>query len=185
MIKSTKSSSKGFTMVEILIVILTIAVFGSITTLMLANATRIYSSSLKKQKLITESRSTFFKMLREASWQKSYSSFIGSDNKKLIILPGDGNDITYELRSSNDLTQINEQINGNSVLIINKSIDYGNSLFTYKNSYDNPINIENQTADIYSVDLTLKFNHENQNLLFHSKVMPYNFRIGRAMSYHE
>lgn len=183
--KTPKSTSKGFTMVEILIVISTVAVFGSITTLMLANATKIYSSSLKKQKLITESRSTFFKILREASWQKSYYSFAGSNNKKLVILPADGNNITYELRQSNDLTQVNQQINGNSNLIINENIDYGNSLFTYKNSDNNPINVETQPIDIISIDLTIKFVHEDQNLLFHSKVTPYNFRIGRAMSYHE
>ena len=83
--KVLKSKQKGFTMIEILIVILTVAIFGSITTLMLANASKIYSTSLKKQKLITESRSTFFKMLRELSWQKSYYSFGDSNSKKLII----------------------------------------------------------------------------------------------------
>ena len=57
--KILKSKQKGFTMIEILIVIITVAVFGSITTLMLANASKIYSTSLKRQKLITESRSTF------------------------------------------------------------------------------------------------------------------------------
>ena len=45
--------------------------------------------------------------------------------------------------------------------------------------------IENQISDIKSLELTLKFNQENQSLLFHGKVIPYNLRIGRAMSYHE
>ena len=40
-----KNTSKGFTLIEIIIVILTVAVFGSITTTMLANATKVYSSS--------------------------------------------------------------------------------------------------------------------------------------------
>ena len=183
--KVLKSKQKGFTMIEILIVILTVAVFGSITTLMLANASKIYSTSLKKQKLITESRSTFFKMLRESSWQKSYYSFGGSNSKKLIINPSDGNSIIYELRETNDISHSNNQINNGSTEIINDNIIFSNSLITYKNVNDNSINIENQIEDITSLDLTLKFNEDNLDLLFHSKVTPYNLRIGRAMSYHE
>jgi len=185
MVKYTKAASKGFTLVEIVIVIMTVAVFGTITTVMLANASKIYSSSIKRQKLITEARSTFFKILREASWQKSYSSFAGSNNKKLVIIPGDGNNISYEIRQTNDVIQNNEQISGANNKIITDKIEYSNSLVTYKNSDGNSIDIENQISDIKSLELTLKFNQENQSLLFHGKVIPYNLRIGRAMSYHE
>ena len=185
MVKYTKATSKGFTLVEIVIVIMTVAVFGTITTVMLANASKIYSSSIKRQKLITEARSTFFKILREASWQKSYSSFAGSNNKKLVIIPGDGNNISYEIRQTNDVIQKNEQISGANDKIITDKIEYSNSLVTYKNSAGNSIDIENQISDIKSLELTLKFNQENQSLLLHGKVIPYNLRIGRAMSYHE
>ena len=185
MVKYTKATSKGFTLVEIVIVIMTVAVFGTITTVMLANASKIYSSSIKRQKLITEARSTFFKILREASWQKSYSGFAGSNNKKLVIIPGDGNNISYEIRQTIDVIQKNEQISGANDKIITDKIEYSNSLVTYKNSAGNSIDIENQISDIKSLELTLKFNQENQSLLFHGKVIPYNLRIGRAMSYHE
>ena len=185
MVKYTKATSKGFTLVEIVIVIMTVAVFGTITTVMLANASKIYSSSIKRQKLITEARSTFFKILREASWQKSYSSFAGSNNKKLVIIPGDGNNISYEIRQTNDVIQKNEQISGANNKIITDKIEYSNSLVTYKNGDGNSIDIENQISDIKSLELTLKFNQENQSLLLHGKVIPYNLRIGRAMSYHE
>ena len=185
MVKYTKAASKGFTLVEIVIVIMTVAVFGTITTVMLANASKIYSSSIKRQKLITEARSTFFKILREASWQKSYSGFAGSNNKKLVIIPGDGNNISYEIRQTNDVIQNNEQISGANDKIITDKVEYSNSLVTYKNSAGNSIDIENQISDIKSLELTLKFNQENHSLLFHGKVIPYNLRIGRAMSYHE
>tara|TARA_B100001113_G_scaffold341109_1_gene325921 strand:+ start:50 stop:607 length:558 start_codon:yes stop_codon:yes gene_type:complete len=185
MYKPLKSKQNGFSMIEILIVILTIAVFGSITTLMLANATRIYSTSLKKQKLITESRSTFFKILRESSWQKSNYSFSGSNNKKLIINPSDGNNITYELRQTNDIIHSNDQVDNGITEIINENIDFSQSLITFKNSNDISIDIENQITDINSIELKLKFNQSNQDLLFQSRVMPYNLRIGRAMTYHE
>ena len=59
---------------------------------------------------------------------------------------------------------------------------FSNSLITFKNINDNSIDIENQIEDINSFDLTLKFNEDNLDLLFHSKVTPYNLRIGRAMT---
>ena len=183
--KYIKSTSKGFSLIEIIIVILTVAVFGTITTTMLANASKVYSSSIKKQNLINEARSTFFKIIREASWQKSFSGFAGSNNKKLVIRPADGNSISYEIRQTNDIIQNNEQISGANDKIITDKIEYSNSLVTYKNSAGNSIDIENQISDIKSLELTLKFNQENQSLLFHGKVIPYNLRIGRAMSYHE
>ena len=172
-------------MIEILIVICTVAVFGSITTLMLSNASRIYSNSLKKQKLISESRSTFFKILRESSWQKSHYSFEGGNNKVITINPSDGNSIIYELRPTNDIFHSNDQVNDGLSKIINDNIDFSNSLITYKNNNNNSINIETQISDINSIELTLKFIDENLDLLFHSKITPYNLRLGKSMSYHD
>ena len=185
MVKYTKATSKGFTLVEIVIVIMTIAVFGTITTTMLANASKVYSSSIKKQNLINEARSTFFKIIREASWQKSFSGFAGSNNKKLVIRPGDGNSISYEIRQTNDIIQNNDQITGANNKIITNQVEYSNSSIVYKNSSGNTIDIENEIGQIKSVELTLKFNQESQNLLFRGEITPYNLRIGRAMSYHE
>ena len=61
-------------------------------------------------------------MLRESSWQKSYYSFSGSNSKKLIINPSDGNSITYELRQTNDISHSNDQVNDGSTEIINDNI---------------------------------------------------------------
>ena len=185
MVKYTKATNKGFTLVEIVIVIMTIAVFGTITTTMLANASKVYSSSIKKQNLINQARSTFFKIIREASWQKNFSGFAGSNNKKLMIRPADGNSISYEIRQTNDIIQNNDQITGANNKIITNQVEYSNSSIVYKNSSGNTIDIENEIDQIKSVELTLKFNQESQNLLFRGEITPYNLRIGRAMSYHE
>ena len=52
-LKSTKSSS-GFTLIEMVIVIAVVAIFGSLTADILANAVEVYSNSLKRQKFISE-----------------------------------------------------------------------------------------------------------------------------------
>ena len=60
-LKSTKST-RGFTLIELVIVIVVVSIFGALTADILANAVNIYSSALKRQKFISEARSTFFKI---------------------------------------------------------------------------------------------------------------------------
>ena len=102
-----------------------------------------------------------------------------------MIRPADGNSISYEIRQTNDIIQNNDQITGTNNKIITNKVEYSNSSIVYKNSSGNTIDIENEIDQIKSVELTLKFNQESQNLLFRGEITPYNLRIGRAMSYHE
>ena len=89
---------------------------------MLANASKIYSTSLKKQKLITESRSTFLKCFENYLGKKAIIVLAVVITKKLIINPSDGNSIIYELRETNDISHSNNQINNGSTEIINDNI---------------------------------------------------------------
>ena len=57
-----KSTSRGFTMIEILVVLAALAIFGMLTAEILSNATKVYSNSLDKQKFISEARSSFSKL---------------------------------------------------------------------------------------------------------------------------
>ena len=52
-IKSLKNTSKGFTLIELIITVIAIGVFGSITANILANASKIYSETLNKQKFVS------------------------------------------------------------------------------------------------------------------------------------
>ena len=60
-----KKGTNGFTLIELVIVIAVIAIFGALTANMLANAVSIYSNTLNRQRFISEVRSTFFKINRE------------------------------------------------------------------------------------------------------------------------
>ena len=64
-IKKLKKSKSGFTLIELVIVIAVIAIFGALTADILANAVNIYSSALNRQKFISEARASFFKIKRE------------------------------------------------------------------------------------------------------------------------
>ena len=86
-----KKSNSGFTMIELSIVILVMAIFGTLTAEILSNATKIYSESLKRQQFISEARSSFFKISRELSWQKHFEGFKQSSEKEIYINTGDEN----------------------------------------------------------------------------------------------
>ena len=105
-----RKSNSGFTMIELSIVILVMAIFGTLTAEILSNATKIYSESLKRQQFISEARSSFFKISRELSWQKHFEGFKQSSEKKIFINTGDGNSISYEIRNSNDILNFNNQL---------------------------------------------------------------------------
>ena len=185
MVKYTKATSKGFTLVEIVIVIMTLAVFGTITTTMLANASKVYSSSIKKQNLINQARSTFFKIIREASWQKSFSGFAGSNNKKLNIYSTEGKSIDYEIRNNNDIIQNNDQVSGSNNEILTDKIEYSSSNVYYLDQQGTGIDIVSQIENVRSLKLDFQFSNDTNDLRLQSHTLPYNLRIGRAMSYHE
>ena len=67
--KHFKNTSKGFTLIELIITVVAIGIFGSITANILANASKIYSETLKKQKFVSEARSSFFQLNRNLSLQ--------------------------------------------------------------------------------------------------------------------
>ena len=177
-----KKSSSGFTMIEIIIVITTMAVFGALTAEILSNATKVYSSSLERQQFISEARSSFFKIAREISWQKSFSGFTESTNKKVVINTGDENVISYEIQSSNDILHSNDQIN--TELLTNK-INYNNSEYSYLNSENNVLDIQTQSHEIMLVNLKINFTDGDHSIVFNSDVIPYGLSFGKSMSYHE
>ena len=181
----TLKNSKGFTIIEILIVIAAMAVFGALTADMLANATDIYSDSLERQKFISQVRSSFLKIAREATWQRSYTSFAGSNSKKLNIYSTDGKNIDYEIRNTNDIIQNNDQVSGANNEILTDKIEYNSSNLYYLDQQGTEIDIVPQIEDVRSLRLDFQFISDTDELRLQSRALPYNLRIGRAMSHHE
>ena len=177
-----KKSNSGFTMIELSIVILVMAIFGTLTAEILSNATKIYSESLKRQQFISEARSSFFKISRELSWQKHFEGFKQSSEKKIFINTGDGNSISYEIRNSNDILNFNNQL---STDLLSKKINYNNSSFSFYNSDYAPVDLINQNHEVMIINMNLNYVDNDLSINFNSDISPYGLSLGRAMSYHE
>ena len=66
-----KKSLKGFTLVEMLIVIVAVGIIGSITTRLLFQGSEIFISETKRQSFVNEVRATVWRILRESHGQTS------------------------------------------------------------------------------------------------------------------
>ena len=69
MINLLKSNSKGFTLIELVLTVIAIGIFGAITANILGNASKVYDATLKKQKFVSEARHSFFRLNRDFNLQ--------------------------------------------------------------------------------------------------------------------
>ena len=175
----------GFTLIEVVIVIAVMGIFGLITTDMLANATKIYSSSIKHQKFISESRSSFNRILRDITIQKNHTSFFGSSLKKINISTSQNELMNYELNNNGTIKTNNSLIPNANNEVLTDILDYESSNIYYFNKNKDVLNPEQDLSQIEYVEIDLSFNHEGQNMRFKGISFPYNFRLGTPMSFHE
>ena len=180
-----KKTNKGFTMIEIIIVIIVIAVLGAVSAEIIGNASKIYSTTLLKHKFLKKARYTFSKVSRETSWQKSYSNFLGSSNKRINIISNDSRLIDFRILNNNSMTYNNNQVVGSSNAVIANNLTYNNSDVYYLDHSGNIIDISTNSHLTKSLKLDFQFDDNNNSLRLTGYSLPYNLRIGRAMSYHE
>ena len=183
-IKKTRSS-EGFTMIEIIIVILAIAILGGLTAEIIGNASTVYSTTLSKHEFLKEARYAFFKITREATWQKNHTSFSGSNNKRIDIRSADGKVIDFRIRNTNDFVYNNNQVPGTNNETITNKISYNNSEIYYLDESGNVTNVSTNSQLVKSIKLDFQFTDSNNSMRLTGYSLPYNLRIGRGMSYHE
>ncbi len=187
--KSLKKSSKGFTLIELIITVIAIGVFGGITANILANASKIYSETLNKQKFVSEARSSFFRLNRDLNLQTWPTNDNISSSKTINIKSSDNWELQYDIQSNNKLRLNLIQHPGldPTSQILSKITNYSSSNIYY---YNNENNLVSDNSDANSVSLTrlsILFNYptDGYSMNLESYVSPYNFRFGRPMDYHE
>jgi len=187
--KSLKNTSKGFTLIELIITVIAIGVFGSITANILANASKIYSETLNKQKFVSEARSSFFRLNRDLNLQTWPTNDDISSSKTINIESSDNWELQYDIQSNNKLRLNLIQHPGldPTSQILSKITNYSSSNIYY---YNNENNLVNDNSDANSVSLTrlsILFNYptDGYSMNLESYVSPYNFKFGRPMDYHE
>ena len=65
-----RKAYKGFTMIEIITVIVIIGIIGSMSARLLYQGSEMYVGETKRQGFVSESRAAFWRILRETQGQK-------------------------------------------------------------------------------------------------------------------
>lgn len=184
-----KKTSKGFTLIELILTIIAIGVFGNITANILGNASKIYKETLNKQKFVTEARHSFFRLNRDLNLQTWPNNDDISSSKSITIKSANDWQLQYNIQSNNyfQLNLIQHPEIDPTAQILSKIIHYPSSSISY---YDNQNNLISDNSNANSVRLTkvkVLYNDANHgySLNLESYAYPYNFKFGRPMDYHE
>ncbi len=183
------SSQKGFTLIEMIIVIVAVGIIGSMAATMLFQGADIFVKETNRQGFVSEARSAFWRLMRETQGQSSSVDFILSDQNSLYINNGKG-DLKDFQTSSPDF--FNFRIGTGSYYSLSNSLGYSQSNgFTF---YDNNFNVispssggltATQAKTVHLSKLDLTFINDIDTLSLTSFVYPHNFRFGSKMSYHD
>ena len=65
MINLLKSNSRGFRLIELVLTVIAICIFGAITANILGNASKVYDATLKKQKFVSDEAGAIPKKMKD------------------------------------------------------------------------------------------------------------------------
>jgi len=182
--------SKGFTMIEIVIVIVIAGIIGSMSANLLYQGAEMYIGETNRQGFVSESRSAFWRLMREAQGQRSPVDFDQSGQE------------TINLRNAKNISRA-FRINPESESIFEFSLDgssynglstylYSNNFYFYNNAFSDitPSNQDilssTEAETVHMTKLVLTFQKDSDEALsLSSYIYPINFRFGKKMTYHD
>ena len=180
-----KKTNHGFTLVEMLIVIVAVGIIGSITARLLFQGSDMFVKETNRQGFISEARSSFWRVFRESHGQSSKEEYTFSSSNNLFIRHSDN----IQKQILVDDQYLNLKIGNGSQ---NKLSDkLSTSSLTY---YDNNYNIispsqggltQDQAKSIHISKIDFTFVNDEDTLELSSFIYPYNFKYGEKMTYHE
>ena len=184
-----RSSQKGFTMIEMVLVIVAVGIIGSMAAAMLFQGSDIFVKETNRQGFVSEARSAFWRLMRDTQGQSSPADFILSDQNSLYVKNGKGDLKDFQTGSSG---YFNFRMGTGSYNSLSNSVGYSQSNgFTF---YDNNFNVVSpssggltvaQAKTVHLSKLDLTFVNDTDTLSLSSFVYPHNFRFGSKMSYHD
>ena len=187
--KQIKRTTKGFTLIELILTVIAIGIFGNITANILGNASKIYKETLNKQKFVSEARHSFFRINRDLNLQTWPGNDDISSSKSINIKSANDWILQYNMGSNNNL-QLNliqhPGIDPTSQ-ILSKLIHYPTSNIYYFNNQNSIVSDNTNANSVSLTKVRVLFDNPDHgySLNLESYAYPYNFKFGKPMEYHE
>ena len=178
-------SSKGFTMIEIVIVIFITGIIGSMAASLLHQGSDIYVKETNRQGFISESRSAFWRLLRETQGQRTPEDFDQSGQESLNLK--NAKNIPRSFRISSN--EFEFSLDGSSYSSLSNSLS-SNNFYFYNDDYSDITPSNGGTLSPSAAELVhlskvkITFSKGSDSFLLSSYIYPINFKFGKKMSYH-
>ena len=187
--KKIIKTSGGFTLIELILTVIAIGIFGSITASILGNASKVYKETLNKQKFVSESRHSFFRLNRDLNLQTWPNNDDISSSKSINIKSASNWQLQYNIQS-NDHLKLNLIQHPNidpTSQTVSKLVHYPSSNIFYYNNQNILIsnNAESNSVSLAKIGVLYKDEDHGYSLNLESYAYPYNFKFGKPMDYHE
>ena len=179
------SNTKAFTMIEIVIVIFITGIIGSMAASLLYQGADIYVDETDRQGFVSESRSAFWRLMRETQGQRNSEDFNQSGQENLKLK--NANNISREFRINSGGLELS--LDGSNYSDLSNSVS-SNSFYFYNNIYNDitPSSTGSLTLleakSVHLTKLKLTFQKGPDTISLSSYIYPINFRFGKKMSYH-
>jgi prepilin-type N-terminal cleavage/methylation domain-containing protein len=180
-----RKMNQGFTLVEMLIVIVAVGIIGSITARLLFQGSDLFIVETNRQGFISEVRSSFWRVLRESHGQTSREEFTFSDSNNIYIRHA--NNVQKQVLVDND--SLNLKIGSGTQNNLSANLS-SSSITYYDNNYSSILPsqgglTQNQAKSIHISKIDFTFVKDEDTLKLSSFIYPYNFKYGEKMTYHE
>jgi len=184
-----KRVSNGFTMIEIVLVIVIAGIIGSMAASLLYQGAEMYVGETNRQGFVSEARSAFWRLMRATQGQTSPDDFVSSSSSQINLKNAKNDSSIFQAASNGDLKISLD--GGSNYSFLSKSLQYSISNgFSFYNSSFGLVTpslgglTNAEAANVYLPKLDFIFVQDKDTLTLSSYVYPMNFRFGKKMSYH-
>ncbi len=186
-----KKSFNGFTLVEMLIVIVAVGIIGSLTTRLLYQGSDIFIRETNRQTFVNEVRSTFWRIIRESHGQLSNSQFTFSGSDLLYLK--DANDTHDDIEKKKifiNSQSINFKNGDTQNVLSNYLLSVSDGVTYYDSNYNEIIPSQNGLSEeeaktIHIIKINFIFNNDEDTINLSSYIYPFNLKYGEKMGYHD
>ena len=182
------SDLKAFTMIEIVIVIFITGIIGSMAASLLYQGAGVYVDETNRQGFVSESRSAFWRLMRETQGQRNPGDFDQSSKENLNIINAKDNSRVFRINSEsdNEFEFSYDGINYNdlSTYLYSNSFSFYNNVFSDITPANEQTLSSSEAETVRMTKLELTFEKDSDRISFSSYIYPINFRFGKKMTYH-
>ena len=179
----------GFTLIEMVLVILAIGIIGTMAAAMLGQGAYIYKETVYRQSFLSQARSTFWRMSREGGLQRNSDNFNLSGPINFYAINAKNETVQFAFSG---LSGLNYTATSGTTYPLSNQLNPNSSRIRYFNESLGEISLstgqtltETRADSVRLLYLDISFKQDDDSVRFSSFIYPQNFRFGKKMSYHD